>query len=119
MPGSAATVSRNAALGTATTARFASATGAASIVVAAIPVEIDVRQVARVAARRGDRRDLFRITAGERHVVAAVAKDDRERRAPGAAADHGYAHGYSLFTKSIETGTPSSSNRLRSSFSTQ
>ena len=27
--------------------------------------------------------------------------------------------GYSLLTKSIDTGTPSSSNRLRSSFSTQ
>ena len=37
VPGSAATVSPNAALGTATTARFASATGACSIVVAATP----------------------------------------------------------------------------------
>ena len=37
VPGSAATVSANAALGTATTARLASATGAAAIVEAAIP----------------------------------------------------------------------------------
>ena len=38
VPGSAATVAPKAALGTATTARLASATGACSIVVAATPV---------------------------------------------------------------------------------
>ena len=97
------------------------------------PREVDVREVARVPARRRDRRGLVGVAARERHLVAAVAKDDRERRAPGAAADHRDAHAldsgagrslpasdpYSLLTKSIETGTPSSSNRLRSSFSTQ
>ena len=37
LPGSAATVAPKAALGTATTARFASATGASAIVVEAMP----------------------------------------------------------------------------------
>ena len=83
------------------------------------PLEIGVRHVARVPARRRDRRHLFGVAARERHLVAAVAQDDGESRAPGATADDGHAHAYSLFTKSIETGTPSSENRLRNSFSTQ
>ena len=81
--------------------------------------QVDVRKVPRVAARFDDRVGVLGIPAREGHLVAAIAEHDRERGSPRAGPDHGHSHGYSLFTKSIETGTPSSSKRLRSSFSTQ
>ena len=85
------------------------------------PVEIDVREVARVPPGRRDRRAC----SGSRQ--ASVTSWPWSRRTTANAVPHeppptttSHAHSaYSLLTKSIETGTPSSSNRLRSSFSTQ
>ena len=51
------------------------------------PVQVDVREVARVAAGLRDRGGLLGVAAGERHLVPVVAQEHRERRAPGAAAD--------------------------------
>ena len=81
--------------------------------------EVDVRQVARVAAGLGDRRGLLGVAADERDLVVAVGQQAGERGAPGAAPDDDSAHTYDRLTKSIETGTPSSSKRSRSWFSTQ
>ena len=100
--------SPKAALGTATTTRFASAIGASSTVAASIPRQVDARQVARDCApsrgsprpargrgRRASRRDRGRRGA-------------RERRAPRATADDDDVHAPSSDErwKSIDTGTP-------------
>ncbi len=95
--------------------------------------QVDAGQIPRVVARAGDLLDLRAVAAGERHGVPVVGEQTRERRPPGASAhDHDvhrarpYASRrafagpcYDERMKSIETGTPCSSNRARSSFSTQ
>ena len=116
-PGSPATTPAKARLGTATTTSSASATGAASTLDRLDPAQVGARRVARVAAGAGDQGRLLGVTAGEHDLVPPVAQQRGERRAPRACSDDDGSH--SLFLKSIETGTPSSSNRLRSSFSTQ
>jgi hypothetical protein len=79
--------------------------------------QVGAGHVARVAAGRRDRVGLPDVAAREHDVVPALPEDDREGGAPRAAAEDDDPH--SLRTKSIETGTPSRLNRLRSSFSTQ
>ena len=79
--------------------------------------EVGILRVPRVSSRRGDRLGLNRVARGERHLVAVVAQQARERRSPRACADDDGSH--SLVTKSMETGTPSRPKRARSSFSTQ
>ncbi len=79
--------------------------------------KVQLAQVARVAARLADRAHLLRVAARERHVVPTIGEQPRERRSPRPPADDGDVH--ARRTKSIETGTPSSSNRSRSRFSTQ
>jgi hypothetical protein len=80
--------------------------------------EVDGRQVTRVAPGVPDRLGLRRVATGERHRMAVVAEQARERGAPRAAADDDDVH-HSERWKSIDTGTPWSWNRARSSFSTQ
>src|SRR5512146_1946387 len=81
------------------------------------PAKVGGAEVARVVARLADRMHLFRIAARKRHVVVVVAKEAGERRPPRAAADDDDRH--LRGTKSMVTGTPSSSNSSRSWFSTQ
>ena len=82
MPGSAATVAAKAALGTATTTRLAVGDRRGLDRRGGDAVQVDVREVARVAAGLRDRRGLLRVAAGERHVVAVVAEHDREAPSP-------------------------------------
>ena len=79
--------------------------------------EVDAGEVARVPAGLADGRGLLRVAARERDVVPALDQEPRERRAPRSRADDDDVH--SERWKSIDTGTPWSSNRERSSFSTQ
>ncbi len=80
--------------------------------------EIDLGQVARVAAGLANRRRVLAALRGERDRDAAVGEQPREPRSPRAAADDdGAVH--ERRRKSIVTGTPSRANRARSSFSTQ
>ena len=81
------------------------------------PVEPCIGRVARIAGRPVDRVRLLRIARRERHVVPVVAEEARRRRPPRPRADDDDSH--SDVTKSMDTGTPSSPNRARSSFSTQ
>ena len=81
------------------------------------PVEARARRVARVPAGPVDRLDLLGIPRRERHLVAVVAQQARDGGAPRAGSDDDDSH--SDVTKSMETGTPSSEKRARSSFSTQ
>jgi len=60
---------------------------------------------------------LLRVAAGERHRVTVVDEKAREGRPPRPSADDDDLH--SERWKSIDTGTPCSSKRARSSFSTQ
>jgi hypothetical protein len=78
---------------------------------------VDLLEIARVAARLGDCRRLLRGVAAEHDVVASLEQDVRERRPPRARAGDEKSH--VRLTKSIDTGTPSSSKRSRSAFSTQ
>ena len=91
-PGSARTTSPNEALGTATTTRFASSTGASGDRRRGDAGEVDVRRVARVAPRLADRGRLLRVAAGERHLVPVVDEQARERRPPRAAAHDDDVH---------------------------
>ena len=83
------------------------------------PAEVDALQVAGIPAGRRDRLRLLARAAREDDLVAALEEDARERRPPGARADHEKPHRQDRFTKSIETGTPSRPKRSRSRFSTQ
>ena len=89
-------------------------------------VAADVAErLAERAARHGDhdevgllvRRLVDRRANGDVTVVAASTQQLRERSPPRPAADDDCVH--ERFLKSIATGTPSSSNRSRSWFSTQ
>ena len=79
--------------------------------------QVDLLEIARVASRLGDRGGLLGGVAAEHDVVAALEQDVREGRAPRARAGDEKSH--VRLTKSIDTGTPSSSKRSRSEFSTQ
>ena len=110
VPGSEGTTSAKTLLGTATTTTSASAIGASAIVAAATPRRSTPRAYRGLRPVACDHRDLLRVARSKRHVVAVVAEQARERRAPRARADDDGLH--SDVTKSIETGTPSSPNRL-------
>ena len=79
--------------------------------------EVDVAQVPRVAARVADRGRLVGVATGERHRVPVVGEEPREGCPPRPSPDHDDVH--SDRWKSMDTGTPWSSKRARSSFSTQ
>ena len=79
--------------------------------------QVDVTQVARIPARRGDRGGLLRVAAGERDLMAAVAEERGEHRSPRTSAYDNDVH--DRRTKSITTGTPASAKRSRMRFSTQ
>ena len=74
-------------------------------------------RVPRVPAGRVDRLGLSRVARRERHLVAVVPQKTRDGGPPRPRSDHDDPH--SDVTKSMETGTPSSPKRARSSFSTQ
>jgi len=79
--------------------------------------QVDAGEVTRVASGVRDRARLLRRVAREHDVVLALEQDVRERRPPRAGPCDQEPH--VRLTKSIDTGTPSSSKRSRSSFSTQ
>jgi hypothetical protein len=79
--------------------------------------QVGVREVARVVSGLLDLARLLGVARGERDVVAARAEQGRERRSPCSGSDDDGVH--ERRTKSIDTGTPSSSKRSRSWFSTQ
>ena len=107
LPGSERATSANAFDGTASTIRsvaFEACFPGRDCVDAR---QVDVTQVARVAAGLADCTRLLGVAARERDVVAAVGEETRERRPPRARADDGDPH--PRFTKSMATGVPSSS----------
>ena len=117
VPGSAPTTSPKTREGTATTTSSALSIGASLDQGGGDSAQVGFSRVARVPSGFADRGDLLGVASGQRHVVAAVAEQARERGAPRARPDDDGFH--SEVTKSIETGTPSSLKRRRSSFSTQ
>jgi hypothetical protein len=74
-------------------------------------VQRDGGQVLRVPARFVDRARLLRVAAREGHIVPTIRKQPSEGGAPGTGADNDRLH--ERLTKSIATGTPSSSKRSR------
>ena len=71
-----------------------------------------LRPVSRIAAASSG------AMSRERDLEPVVGEEAREARAPRAASDHDRSS-HDRRRKSITTGTPSSPNRSRSSFSTQ
>ena len=116
-PGSSLTTAPKTALGTATSDEIGIRYRGVGEDVERDPAEVRSGHVARVAPARAHGFDLCGVARGERDVVPVVAQEAAERRPPRAGADHHDLH--SEVTKSMETGTPSSPKRRRSSFSTQ
>jgi hypothetical protein len=75
------------------------------------PAQVRARQIARVATRLVDRSHLVRVAARERDLVSPFTQQTGERRSPRTTADDNDFH--ERVTKSIVTGTPSSSNWSR------
>ena len=91
-PGSAPTTSPKTREGTATTTSSALSIGASSTRAAAIPLSVGFSRVARIPSGFADRGDLLGVASRQRHVVAAVAEQARERRAPRARPDDDSFH---------------------------
>jgi len=81
------------------------------------PVEPDLREMLRIPSCLRDRSRLFRIAGNECHIVPPLGEEAGEGGAPRSRPDHDRVH--ERLTKSMATGTPSSSKRARSRFSTQ
>src|SRR5262249_14650440 len=79
--------------------------------------EVDVAVEAGVATGLANRARVAGVMRRERHRVAAIGQEPGEPGPPGSPADDHRFH--ERRRKSIATGTPSSSKRSRSSFSTQ
>ena len=117
-PGSVSTTDPNARLGSATTTRSAAPYGAPAIVVASTSLRSTsrrkrgLRPVSLIAAASSALR-VASVTARPR---SASSRENPVPQDPAADDDRGL---HDRRRKSIATGTPSSSNRSRSSFSTQ
>ena len=81
------------------------------------PVDPDLREMLRIPSCLRDRSRLFRIAGNECHIVPPLGEEAGEGGAPRSRPDHDRVH--ERLTKSMATGTPSSSKRARSRFSTQ